>query len=77
MKFNIYHIQDPDRPMWVISESYQDAIKQWKEFVAQENDTPVAEVDDPAGVHLVCQHDELLIPSILTTCPTCYHALPE
>ena len=62
----LYHVQDHDRPMWVVAESYQDAVDRWKEKIAEENpeDCPTKDdVEDPQGVQFVCDDDELLLPA--------------
>lgn len=56
----LFNVQDSDRPMWVIADSYGHAVERWKVLVAKENDMWLDDVEDPQGVHFVCDHDELL-----------------
>lgn len=58
---NLYHVQDDDRPMYVIAESYGEAVKKWKEFVAEENELNIEEIDDPSGVLAICREDDLIL----------------
>jgi hypothetical protein len=60
----LYHVQDGDRPMWVVADSYAMAVERWKEKVSDENplDCPTKlDVGDPDGVTLVCDEDEVLL----------------
>lgn len=57
---NLYQIQDADRPLWVIAENWNSALDKWKRVVAQENDMEPNEVDEPRGITLVCEADELI-----------------
>lgn len=59
-KNRLFQIQDSDRPMWVIAESWNDALVKWKALIAVENDMSVDEVTEPNGIMLVCESDELL-----------------
>lgn len=49
----LYHIQDSDRPAYVLAKSYTSAVHQWKCVIARENEIPIEEVDDPQGVNLL------------------------
>lgn len=54
---NLYHIQDSDRPMWVIAANWQDALDKWKAKIKEENE---GECDEPQGIELICDEDDLL-----------------
>ena len=56
----LYNVQDGDRPMWVLANSFGDALTRWKYHIAKENEMDFKDVDDPQGVHFVCDDDELL-----------------
>ncbi len=56
---NLYHIQDADRPMYVIARSWNEAIVIWENKVIGENDAD--DCEPPAGIMLVCEADELLL----------------
>jgi hypothetical protein len=62
MPDNLYHVQDADRPMWVIAPSWTVALARWKILVAVENDMPVAEVEEPQGIQFVCDDRDLINP---------------
>lgn len=59
---NIYHIQDPDRPMWVVAPTYNDALWRWKTVIADENGCTFDDVEDPQGMAFICGGNELLLP---------------
>lgn len=54
---NLYHIQDSDRPMWVIAANWQDALEKWKTKIREENE---GECDEPEGIQRICDEDDLL-----------------
>lgn len=56
---NLYYIQDADRPMWVVAIDWQDALDKWKAKIREENE---GECDEPEGIQLVCESDDLLLP---------------
>ena len=35
---NLYHVQDADRPMYVVAFSYGHAVELWEEVIREEND---------------------------------------
>ena len=57
---NLYHVQDADRPMWVIASDYGNAVLKWKALVAEENNESIGEVVDPQGVSFVCEEIDLI-----------------
>lgn len=60
MTQNLYLIQDPDRPMHVVAESWTQAVTKWKQLVAVENDLKPEEVDEPHGIALIAETGDLL-----------------
>lgn len=60
MKNNLYHIQDADRPMWVVAPNWTEALTRWKNRMAVENDQEPEEVEECRGVQLVCEADDLI-----------------
>lgn len=54
----LFHVQDSDRPLWVVAKDYVDALESWREQIIHENE---GEVSEPQGVQHVCDDDELLI----------------
>lgn len=58
---NLYHIQDPDRPMHVLGRNWIDALNKWKQKIAEENDCAPGDVEEPDGIALVCEEGNLLI----------------
>lgn len=59
-KNNLYLIQDPDRPMHVVADSWTQAVFKWKQLVALENEMKPEEVDEPQGIALIAQTNDLL-----------------
>lgn len=57
---NIYHIQDADRPMWVIAASWTEALNKWKAVIGPENDMKPEDVSEPQGIQLVCESGDLI-----------------
>ena len=59
----LYHVQDSDRPCWVVAASWNDALAQWRTLIAKENDD--SDDADPQGIAYVCDNDELIIYGVL------------
>jgi hypothetical protein len=57
----LFHIQDADRPMFVIDENYKDALEYWREAMAIENECQTSEVEEPLGIKFVCSNNDLII----------------
>jgi len=53
---NIYHIQDSDRPMHVLADSWGDAIATWRMQIALENEEDPCNDMDPEGVTLIAKN---------------------
>ena len=53
----LFNVQDSDRPMFVVATDWQNALDKWKAKVREENE---GECDEPQGIQLVCDEDELL-----------------
>lgn len=52
----LYHVQDGDRPMWVVADDFEHAARRWRCQVAKEDPDERAGPDDvegPDGVTLV------------------------
>lgn len=62
----LYHVQDSDRPMWVIAPSFPEALDKWAKLIVKENPDMedvglVLAQNPPRGVAHVCDDDELLM----------------
>lgn len=59
---NLYHVQDDDRPVYVLASSWEAALAIWREKIRAENeDVDPEELDlDPAGILFVAKDDEIL-----------------
>lgn len=60
-KSNLYHIQDSDRPMWVVALDWPDALNKWKELVSFENEQTPDEIEPCQGIQFVCDSNDLLL----------------
>ncbi len=60
MGANLYHIQDNDRPMWVLASNYGEAVERWKQHIAPENECLPEDVEEPMGVSFVCDANDIL-----------------
>jgi|ERR1051325_298479 hypothetical protein len=55
----LFHVQDSDRPGWVIAENFAEAVRKWETAVAKENDGDKGE--PPKGVSLIADDDEIIV----------------
>lgn len=56
---SLFHVQDGDRPMWVIAENYGQAAERWREQIAKENPDDDCGDDQPDGVSLIASGTDL------------------
>ena len=63
MTNKLFHVQDSDRPIYVMAPDWQDAVKLWRELVELENGAPEEgeRPYDPSGVALIADHDEVFV----------------
>jgi len=59
---NLYQVQDEDRPMYVVAESWEAAFDAWCEVVERENNMGSEDVVMPKGIVYVCDEHDLLLP---------------
>ena len=59
---NLYHVQDGDRPMYVLAIDWKGAIDRWKARVGEEGGLNIEELDEPRGISMVADADDLLLP---------------
>jgi len=60
----LFHIQDSDRPVWVVADSYQQAVDKWQKALYSESPDDYKDSEDvglPQGIQYVCSDDELII----------------
>lgn len=62
---NIYHIQDCDRPLFVFAENWTEALDVWKHKIATENDLKPHDVEEPQGITLIAERDDIVLPAKL------------
>lgn len=62
---NLYLVQDDDRPLYVLAQDWNDALRGWQLRIRRENDMEADEDCQPTGIQLVARHDEIVLPSIL------------
>jgi hypothetical protein len=58
----LFHVQDSDRPIYVVAADFNAAVGCWRQLLAVENPDDVAEchVANPCGVTLVAEDGEFL-----------------
>lgn len=56
----LFHVQDSDRPGWIIAKDYGDAERKWRDAVAKENDERSLDVEPPMGIEFTCQDNEII-----------------
>jgi hypothetical protein len=69
---NLYHVQDGDRPMYVVAADWSDALRRWSAQIRKEDETMQPdEPVNPAGVALIAEggdgYPELLLPGLEET----------
>lgn len=57
---NLYQIQDPDRPLWVIANDWRDALAKWRVRIRAENEMKPEETCEPSGISLIAENDDLI-----------------
>ena len=66
---NLYEVQDGDRPMYVVADSWQSALDMWKREIEIENGMKAGtfggEMPEPDGIRLVCANTDITMPSLL------------
>lgn len=65
----LFHVQDNERPMYVVAKSFGDAFDRWAQHIAGENDCAPEDLEPPSGVSFVCDADDLLWPAFAETTP--------
>jgi hypothetical protein len=63
-ELSLYHVQNSDRPMFVVAEDWNGAAERWAQLIAEEDCCTVEELGDdikPDGVAMVCDADDLLL----------------
>lgn len=60
-ELKLFHVQDGDRPMWVIAKDWKHAADLWRELLSKENESDCSE-EEPYGIQLVCESNELILP---------------
>lgn len=60
----LFHVQDSDRPLWVVARDYIHAVQKWTAIIREENDLDAGEECSlPDGVALVCDDHDLVTGS--------------
>lgn len=55
----LFHVQDDDRPGYVVANDYAEAIRKWSAAVLRENDD--VDTGPPRGVSIVCDDRDLIV----------------
>lgn len=56
----LFLVQDDDRPMYVLAESWQEALEKWQTLILHENEG-CGEAGDPTGIQLLAHEDEVIV----------------
>jgi len=56
----LFHVQDSDRPGWVIAQNYGHAVQKWQVAVRAENDGDDLEPLLPDGVQFVADDSNII-----------------
>lgn len=62
---NLYEVQDADRPVYVIAESWESALRLWAARMAVENKISIDDIESPKGVRLVAENTSNDFPEVL------------
>lgn len=64
----LFHVQDADRPMFIVAADWTAALEAWRNLISREDDLdtmmrfqPELRLIEPEGIMLVCGSDDLLI----------------
>lgn len=60
----LFHVQDSDRPMYVVAENWEKALRKWRNCVAAENEGTDPEDHEPSGIQYVCDEDDLICDEV-------------
>ncbi len=60
--FNLYHVKDGDRPMFVVATSWNHAVMRWRATIVKENPKDDCSGELPSlGIDFVCDANDLII----------------
>ena len=54
----LYHVQDSERPAFIVADTFHDALTKWTHAYEAECD---AEVEQPISITCVAENDEIII----------------
>jgi len=58
----LFHVQDNERPAYVIAKDYGEACSKWKMAIAKENDIDPQEIiDEPMGIAYLSDDTDLIV----------------
>jgi len=57
----LFHVQDNDRPLWIVAKNYGQAEFIYKKVVARENEVSIDELEPPLGISFICDDSDLLL----------------
>lgn len=64
--WNLYNVVDDDGGLWVIAQSFADAIERWRSHIRESFDDPTeADTAEPNSVTLIATDSELVLPAEL------------
>ena len=57
----LFYVQDADRSMYVLAPNWTEALRKWKELIVMENPEEDCSDEDPDGISLVVNANELIV----------------
>lgn len=59
----LFHVQDGDRPLYVVAETFEEAHGKWESVIRAENEMDASEdCEMPDGISCVCDKTDLVLP---------------
>lgn len=56
----LFHVQDSDRPLYVVAKNYGEAEYKWREIIAIENTMFIKDIEPPLGISFICKDNDLI-----------------
>lgn len=57
----LFHVQDSDRPLWIVARDFGHAVEKWRDVIRRENNLDPSDNEDmPTGVQHVCDDDDFV-----------------
>jgi hypothetical protein len=57
----LFHVQDADRPVFVVAEDFSEALTMWRDLISAENEGDDCRGEFPAGIELLAHDSDLIL----------------